>query len=64
MITNDSLKELKEEIKKVKVDVKGRVKICTPKFINNEHISAFLCSIINMNSYLFSYGRKASGTIK
>lgn len=41
--------------------VKGRVKICIPKFDNDVFISNFICSIINLNSYLFSYGRKASG---
>ena len=41
--------------------VKDGLRICIPKFENNAYISSFICSVINMNSYLFSYGRKASG---
>ena len=41
--------------------VKGRLKICTPKFIMSPYIAWFICTIINMQDYKFSYGRKASG---
>lgn len=41
--------------------VKGRLKVCKPKFNMNSRIALFICTVINLQSYKFSYGRKSSG---